>query len=79
MNNRLEIASRMLPELMRSGESQTYVDKDETIHYLVRLAYRYADKLLEFENTKLEDIENILPAVPGISQIIPGQRIRKVN
>lgn len=58
----------MLPELMRSAEGVAYTDKQGTINYLVKLAYRYADTLLEFEETKPDDILNAKPEVPQLQR-----------
>lgn len=73
---RLEIAAMMLPELMRSAEAVAYCDKEETIQYLVKIAYRYADKLLQFENIKTDDIPDTKPVVPNLQMIAgPGRML----
>ena len=72
---RLEIAAIMLPELMRSAEALAFCDKEDTIQYLVKIAYRYADKLLEFEEVQTKDIPDKKPVTPTLQM---GAGVRRL-
>lgn len=70
MTERLEIASRVLPGLILASAGQVFIDKGDTVHANVRLSLKYADKMMELKDKKLEDIKDTPPVGPAVSPLL---------
>ena len=78
-SKRLDVATKLLQALIPMAGNAIIIDAPESIHFFSKLAYRYADELLKYEEVDSENIEEVLPRFAPTQQIIPGAIMRKVN
>jgi hypothetical protein len=78
-SKRLDVAARLLQALIPMAGNAIIIDAPETIHFFSKLAYKYADELLKYEEVDSEDILEVAPKFAPQSAVIPAGVIRKVN
>jgi hypothetical protein len=78
-SKRLDVAARLLQALVPMAGNAIIIDAPETIHFFSKLAYKYADELLKYQEVDSEDIIEVPPKFAPQQQVVPAGVIRKVN
>ena len=60
-SKRLDVAARLLQALIPMAGNAIIIDAPETIHFFSKLAYKYTDELLKYEEVDSEDILEVAP------------------
>jgi hypothetical protein len=78
-SKRLDVATRLLQALIPMAGNAIIIDAPESIHFFSKLAYRYADELLKYDEVDSKDIEEILPKFAPQNTVIPAGMMRKMS
>jgi hypothetical protein len=78
-SKRLDAATKVLQALIPMAGNAIIIDAPESIHFFSRLAYKYADELLKYEEVDCKDIAEILPKFVPQQTVLPAGMIKKMS